>query len=105
MVHFVSLVVLSFDFIKVQMLIRNFLWGSKDCSFFRAKVYWKVITAPKEEGGLGLLDPLFQCKFVLGKLHIRVLLLGGEPWKTHLRHIMVRIMMSLGGNWKDNIRR
>ena len=79
MVHFVSLVVLSFDFIKVQMLIRNFLWGSKDCSFFRAKVYWKVITTPKEEGGLRMIDPLSQCKALFGEFLIRGLLPCGEP--------------------------
>ena len=38
---------------KVQRLNRNFLWESKDCSYVRAKVSWKVIAAPKDEGGLG----------------------------------------------------
>ena len=45
---------------QVQRLIRNFLWGSNDCSYVRAKVSWKVITTPKDEGGLGLIDPLLQ---------------------------------------------
>ena len=51
----------------------------------RAKVSWKVITTPKDEGGLGLIDPLLQCKFFLGKIMIRGLLPGGEAWKKILR--------------------
>ena len=70
---------------QVQRLIRNFLWGSKDGSYVRAKVSWKVITATKEEGGLGLIDPLLQCKAFLGKFIIRGLLPGGETWKKILR--------------------
>ena len=45
----------------------------------RAKVSWKVITAPKDEGGLGMIDPVLQCKDFLGKIIIRGLLPGGEP--------------------------
>ena len=66
---------------QVQRLIRNFLWGSKDCSDVRAKVSWKVITTPKDEGGLGLIDPLLQCKALVGKFIIRGLLPGGSLGK------------------------
>ena len=89
---------------QVQRLIRNFLWGSKDCSDVRAKVSWKVITTPKDEGGLGLIDPLLQCKALVGKFIIRGLLPGGEPWKKILRQRMVKVVPSTGGNWKDSIR-
>ena len=51
---------------QVKRLIWNFLWGSKDCSFVKAKVFWKAIIAPMKEGGLGLIDPLLQCKAFLG---------------------------------------
>ena len=44
---------------------------------------WKVITAPKQEGGLGLIDPLLQCKAFLGDFLITGLLTGGEPWEKN----------------------
>ena len=53
------------------------------------------------EGGLGLIDPLLQCKALLGKFIIRGLLPGEEPWKKILRQRMVKVMPSIGGNWKD----
>ena len=51
----------------------------------RAKVSWKVITTPKDKGGLGLIDPLLQCKAFWGNFIIRGLLPGREPWKKILK--------------------
>ena len=31
---------------QVQRLIRDFLWGSTNCSYVRAKVCWKIVTTP-----------------------------------------------------------
>ena len=52
---------------KLQRLIRNFLWGSTDFNYVRPKVAWKTIIAPTSQGGLGLVDPLMQCKALLAK--------------------------------------
>ena len=73
-------------FSQVQRLMGNFIWGSKDCSYVRAKVSWKVITAPKDEsGGLRLIDPLLQCRDFSGNFIIRSLLSCREAWKKNLK--------------------
>ena len=43
---------------KVQSLVRNFLWGGKNGSLVVAKVAWEVLIRPKSQGGLALIDPL-----------------------------------------------
>ena len=70
---------------KLQSLIRNFLWGSIDFKNVRPKVAWKTIIVPTCEGGLGLVDPLLQCKALLAKFIVRRLLPGNELWKMLLQ--------------------
>ena len=74
MVHFIGFIVVAFGSIT-----------STQGSYVRAKVSWKVIIAPKKEGGLGLISPLLQCKFFSGKFLTGGLLLGGELEKNILR--------------------
>ncbi|KAL8119828.1 hypothetical protein AgCh_017084 [Apium graveolens] len=39
---------------QVEKLIRGFIWGGKDSSRGKAKVAWKDVCCPKQEGGLAL---------------------------------------------------
>ncbi|KAL8091333.1 hypothetical protein AgCh_033807 [Apium graveolens] len=39
---------------QVEKLIRGFIWGGKDSAKGKAKVAWKDVCCPKQEGGLGL---------------------------------------------------
>ena len=70
---------------KLKRVIRKFLWGSTDFKNVRPKVAWKTIIAPTSEGGLGLVDPLMQCKALLAKFIVRRLLPGNELWKMLLQ--------------------
>ena len=69
---------------KVQSLIRNFLWGGKNESCAMAKVAWDVLIRPKSQGGLALIDPLIQSRALLTKFVVRGLLPGTEAWKGML---------------------
>ena len=69
---------------KVQSLIRNFLWGGKNGSRAVAKVAWDVLVMPKSQGGLALIDPLMQSRALLTKFVVRGLLSGTEGWKGML---------------------
>ena len=75
---------------QVQRLIRNFLWSGRDGGPARAKVSWSVITLPTSQGGLGIVDPACQSRALLGKLVVRGLLPGAEPWKELLIHRLGR---------------
>ena len=55
-----------------------------------AKVAWPVITLPTALGGLGIVDPACQSRALLGKLIVRGLLPGAEPWKEFLVHRLSR---------------
>ena len=39
---------------KIEQIFNGFLWSGKDVNARRAKVGWKSLCRPKEEGGLGL---------------------------------------------------
>ena len=39
---------------KIEQIFGGFLWSSKDVNARKAKVGWKFLCLPKEEGGLGL---------------------------------------------------
>lgn len=39
---------------QIEKLIRGFIWGGKDAARGKAKVSWKDVCCPKQEGGLGL---------------------------------------------------
>ena len=89
---------------QVQRLIRNFLWSGGDGSAARAKVAWSVITLPTARGGLGVIDPACQSRALLGKLVVRGLLPGSEPWKELLLHRLRQCTPRTGGPWQPEIR-
>lgn len=47
-------------------------------------------TLPTAQGGLGIVDPACQSRALLGKLIVRGLLPGDEPWKEPLNHRLGR---------------
>lgn len=47
----------------------------------RAKATWSVIILPTLQGGLGIINPVCESRALLGKLVVRGLMLGCEPWK------------------------
>ena len=89
---------------KLQRLIRNFLWGSTDFKNVRPKVAWKTIIVSTSQGGLGLVDPLMQCKTLLENFVVRGLLLRNEPWKLILQLRMKEVFPKTGGEWTRSIR-
>ena len=44
----------KFTCYKIEQIFSGFLWSGKDVNARRAKVGWKSLCLPKEEGGLGL---------------------------------------------------
>ena len=44
----------KFTCYKIEHIVNGFLWLGKDVNARRAKVGWKSLCRPKEEGGLGL---------------------------------------------------
>ena len=62
--------------LKVQRLVRNFIWGNDTVHNTIAKVAWSVLIQPKQKGGLGLIDPFMQSKALLVKHVVRCLLPG-----------------------------
>ena len=90
--------------LKVQRLIRNFIWGNNASNNSVAKVAWTVLIQPKRKGGLGLIDPFMQSKALLSKHVVRSLLPGEELWKKlWIRHLH-NDKPSTGGQWKDSLR-
>ena len=74
--------------LKVQHLVRNFIWGNTITDHPVAKVAWSVPTQSKQKGGLGLIDPFMQSKALLSKHFVRSLLPGEELWKKLcIRHL------------------
>lgn len=54
-VYWSSVFILPKSIIKdIEKLIRGFLWCQGDLKQGKAKVSWKKVCLPKEEGGLGL---------------------------------------------------
>ena len=89
---------------KVQSLIRNFLWGGKNGSRTIAKVAWKVLIQPKIHGGLGLIDPLMQSRALLVKFVIRGLLPGSEAWKGMFLKQLMKLSPRTGGVWSPSLK-
>ena len=40
--------------LEIEQIMRSFLWNQSDTCRGKAKVSWKVVYLPKEEGGLGI---------------------------------------------------
>ena len=66
--------------LQVQRLIRNYIWGGKTGQGKRPKVAWAVLIAPRQNGGLGLVDPEAQCKALLSKFVCRAMLPMQGVW-------------------------
>ena len=56
----------------------QFLMGASNANA-RSKVAWKVIISPPHEGRLGLIEPMFQRKALLGEFVVRSMLPRNEP--------------------------
>lgn len=86
---------------QVQWLIKNFLWSGRDGLLAGLDT---VITLPLSQGGLGIVDPADQSMALLGKLVVRVLLPGVEPWKDFLLRRIQASAPSAGGTWAPETR-
>ena len=84
--------------------MRNFLWSGRAGEHSMAKVAWSVITLPKVKGGLGIVDPVDQCRALLSKLIVRGFLPGTEIWKTLLRDRIAQCAPVVGQPWKKEVR-
>ncbi|MCO5560919.1 hypothetical protein L7F22_014539 [Adiantum nelumboides] len=81
----------------LRRLVRNFLWGGSDGTRdTRTRVSWRTVILPKQEGGLGIIDPEMQSATLLSKLIVRGLYLGEEPWKQFVIHGLCRCVPSSG---------
>ena len=93
---------------QVRRLIRNFLWGGSDgTTDTRARVRWSTIILPREDGGLGIIDPEMQCKALLTKFIVRGLFPGNETWKLMLRSVLDTVTprpMRGGQSWRPGVR-
>ena len=90
--------------LKVERLVRNFIWGNNMSDNSVAKVAWSILIQPKQKGGLGLIYPFMQSKALLTKHVVRSLLPGEELWKKlWIRHLH-KVKPSVGGQWKDSFR-
>ena len=90
--------------LRVQRLVRNFIWGNDTVHNTIAKVAWSVLIQPKHKGGLGLIDPFMQSKALLVKHVVRCLLPGQELWKKFWMCHLYKLKPSVGGNWRDSLR-
>ena len=89
---------------KVQRLMRNFLWGGKNGFRVVAKLAWDVLVMPKSQGGLALIDPLMQSRPLLTKFVVKGLLLGIEAWKGMLLNQLMQLSPKTGGKWLPSLK-
>ena len=90
--------------LKVQRLIRNFIWGNTTGDNSVAKVASSVLIQSKKKGGLGLIDPFMQSKALITKHVVRSLLPGDELWKKLWIQHLHKVKPSVGGQWHDSLR-
>mgnify|MGYP007059119589 FL=1 len=90
--------------LKVQRLVRNFIWGNTITDHPIAKVAWSVLIQSKQKGGLGLIDPFMQSKALIAKHVVRSLLPGEELWKKLWMRHLHKVKPSVGGQWNDSLR-
>ena len=99
--HSVACWVLDKTCIKnIKAMVRGFLWSGRDHERASAKVAWSCLIKEKNQGGLGLVDPVHQSKALLGKLLVRSLQPGPELWKMLLRDRADLWCPRNGGPWK-----
>ena len=90
---------------RLWRLVRNFLWSGCDgLRDTRPRVAWCTIILPREEGGLGIIDPEMQSFTLLSKLIVWGLFPCDEPWKEFLYFALSRCVplsgcMDVEGPW------
>ena len=65
----------------------------------KPRVAWHTIILPRDERGLGIIDPEMQSAALLSKLIVRGLFPGDEPWKQFLHFALSRCVPLSG--WMD----
>ena len=83
--------------LKLQRLVRNFIWGASLGSRVVAKVAWSVLIRPKREGGPGLIDPMLHSKALLAKHVVRGFMPRDELWKKLWLSYLDNIKPTIGG--------
>ena len=83
--------------------------GRKNRQDKRPKVAWAVLIAPRQNGGLGLMDPESQCKgFVrhalLSKFVCRAMLPMQCVWSQLMMHRMSTMCLTIGGIWRPSLK-
>ena len=58
---------------NIKAMVRGFLWSGRDHEVTSAKVVGGCLIKVKNQGGLGLVDPVHQNNALLGKLLVRSL--------------------------------
>ena len=62
---------------RLRRLVRNYLWAGSDGTHdTRARVAWHTCILPREEGGLGIIDPEMQGRALLPSVSFVVYSLG-----------------------------
>ncbi|MCO5550636.1 hypothetical protein L7F22_004125 [Adiantum nelumboides] len=95
---------------RLRRLVRNFLWGGLDGTRdTRPRVSWRTVILPRQEGGLGIIDPEMQSAALLSKLIVRGLYPREESWKQFMLHGLSRCVPSSGcmdaaGPWRPSVR-
>lgn len=90
------------EYQAIQQVMRGFLWGkSWDSSSKSATVAWKKVVQPKDEGGLGLVDPMVKAKALQVQWLLRSLAPGKEPWKALIRYRLdqASVVPGAGQDW------
>lgn len=81
----------------LQQTMRGFLWGkSWEQGSRGATVAWSKVIQPKDEGGLGVVDPLVKAKALQVQWLLRSLAPGKEPWKELMRYRLEQASVVLG---------
>ena len=85
---------------NIKAMVRWFLWSGRDHETTSAKAAWGCLIKVKNQGGLGLVDPIDQSKTLLGKFMVRSLQPGPELRKLLLREKAELWCPRNGGPWK-----
>lgn len=62
-----------------------------------SQVAWERVVQPKEQGGLGVIDPMLKAKVLQGMWVICILAPGLEPWKPWFQERLSSALPVPGG--------
>ena len=71
--------------LKIDSLVRNFIWSGRDTTRSLSLVNWDILTTPKKFGGLNVRDSRLMNIALLGKLSWTLLTDHSKPWVSVLR--------------------